>query len=100
MNLPSKFILLWREKGTKDIFLKKFFHIKIDPFAKQFLRQEAPPPISLGGGGEVLGQSHYSPHSKGDAPKLWGRDGEGAQFQRVEFQVEVEGCRGSMEARA
>lgn len=51
-------------KGTKVIFLKKLFHIKIDPFAKQFLSQEAPPPISLDGGGEVLGWSHYSPHSK------------------------------------
>lgn len=48
----------------QNYFLKKFFHIKIDPFAKQVLSQEAPPPISLDGGGEVLGWSHYSPHSK------------------------------------
>lgn len=36
------------ERGKEEFSLKKFFfHIKIDPFAKQFLSQEAPPPISL-----------------------------------------------------
>lgn len=44
------------ERG-KGYSLKKKSHIKIDPFAKQFLSQEAPPPISLETEGEVLGWS-------------------------------------------
>lgn len=51
----SKASTLWRRKEKKGkekkklLFLKKKkkSHIKIDPFAKQFLSQEAPPPISL-----------------------------------------------------
>lgn len=43
---------------------KKKSHIKIDPFAKQFLSQEAPPPISLETEGEAFGQSQYSPYSR------------------------------------
>jgi hypothetical protein len=52
-----------REKDEL-FFLKNFFHTKIDPFAKQFLSQEAPPPISLKTEGEVLGWWNYSPYSK------------------------------------
>lgn len=49
------------EGGRKSYFsLKKKSHIKIDPFAKQFLSQEAQPPISLETEGEVLGWSQYS----------------------------------------
>lgn len=51
----NKASTLWRRKGKKGkekkklLFLKKKkkSHIKIDPFAKQFLSQEAPPPISF-----------------------------------------------------
>lgn len=51
--------------GRKSYFsLKKKSHTKIDPFAKQFLSQEAPPPISLETEGEVLGWSQYSPYSR------------------------------------
>lgn len=57
-DLPSKSLTLWRGKGEGIvILLKKKSHIKIDPFAKQFLSQEAPPPISLETEGEVLGWS-------------------------------------------
>lgn len=53
------------EGGKKNYFsLKKKSHTKIDPFAKQFLSQEAPPPISLETEGEVLGWSQYSPYSR------------------------------------
>lgn len=53
-------------KGGRNIFFKKKkkSHIKIDPFAIQFLSQEAPPPISLETEGEVLGWSQYSPYSR------------------------------------
>lgn len=52
--------------GRKSYFSlkKKKSHTKIDPFAKQFLSQEAPPPISLETEGEVLGRSQYSPYSR------------------------------------
>lgn len=62
-TIKASFILEG-EGDQSNFFLKNFFHIKIDPFAKQFLSQEAPPPISLDGGGEVLGWSHCSPHSE------------------------------------
>lgn len=52
-------------KGERELFFfKKFFSYKNRSFAKQFLSQEAPPPISLETEGEVLGWSHYSPYSK------------------------------------
>lgn len=55
------------ERGKEELFFfkkKKKSHTKIDPFAKQFLSQEAPPPISLETEGEVLGRSQYSPYSR------------------------------------
>lgn len=53
---------IMEEKGERKLFFlkKKKSHTKIDPFAKQFLSQEAPPPISLETEGEVLGWSQYS----------------------------------------
>lgn len=67
-------LILWRKKGKgRFIFLKKKkSHTKIDPFAKQFLSQEAPPPIFLETEGEVLGRSQRSPHSRCHAPELRG----------------------------
>lgn len=56
---------IWKGKGEGRVFLKKKkSHTKIDPFAKQFLSQEAPPPISLETEGEVLGRSQDSPYSR------------------------------------
>lgn len=60
----SLLMLLRKEGKGRAIFLKKKSHTKIDPFAKQFLSQEAPPPISLETEGEVLGWSQYSPYSR------------------------------------
>lgn len=59
---------IWKGKGEGRVFFKKKkkrkSHTKIDPFAKQFLSQEAPPPISLETEGEVLGRSQDSPYSR------------------------------------
>lgn len=66
-TLLSEPLTLWRGKGKGIVIFfkkKKKSHIKIDPFAKQFLSQEAPPPISLETKGEVLGWSQYSPYSR------------------------------------
>lgn len=46
--------------GKSSLSLKNFFHTKIDPFAKHFLSQEAPPPISLETEGEALGWLRHS----------------------------------------
>lgn len=65
LNLPSKTLIYGRERGKEEFSLKKKkSHTKIDPFAKQFLSQEAPPPISLETEGEVLGRSQDSPYSR------------------------------------
>lgn len=68
LNLPSKTLIYGRERGKEEFSLKnktkQKSHTKIDPFAKQFLSQEAPPPISLETEGEVLGWSQDSPYSR------------------------------------
>lgn len=68
-------------EGKGLFFLKKKIHIKIDPFAKQFLNQEAPPPLSLETEGKVWGWSQYSPHFQ-MRPKLWGGREEGPWLSR------------------
>lgn len=81
-NLPSKPLILWRGKEEGLFFLKKKkIHIKIDPFAKQFLNQEAPPPLSLETEGKVWGWSQDSPHFQ-MRPKLWGGREEGPWLSR------------------
>lgn len=83
-NLASKPLILWRGKEEGLFFLKKKkkIHIKIDPFAKQFLNQEAPPPLSLETEGKVWGWSQDSPHFQ-MRPKLWGgREEEGLWLSR------------------
>lgn len=59
---------IMEEKGERKIYFslkkKKKSHTKIDPFAKQFLSQEVPPPIFLETEGEVWGRSQRSPHSR------------------------------------
>lgn len=86
-----------RRKGYFS--LKKKIHIKIDPFAKQFLNQEAPPPLSLETEGKVWGWSQDSPHFQ-MRPKLWGgREEEGPWLSRGLVPGAGTGG-GSREARA
>lgn len=69
------------ERRKAYFSLKKKIHIKIDPFAKQFLNQEAPPPLSLETEGKVWGWSQDSPHFQ-MRPKLWGGREEGPWLSR------------------
>lgn len=70
-NLPSESQTEGKGKGfslKKQLFFFSF-HTKIDPFAKQFLSQEAPPPIALETEGWVrCWDGHITAHTpSGDA---------------------------------
>lgn len=79
-TIKASFIM--KGKGDQSYFsLKNFFHIKIDPFAKQVLSQEAPPPISLDGGVRCW-DGHTTAHTPNEMHQSSGEGiGEGAQLQ-------------------